>query len=142
MGCEYRIGSDLGCKAYTSSSVANGFDRAAIERIVGKLIGERRRRSNFLGSELFADPAWDLLLALTLEQSREHRISVSGLCERVDVPPTTALRWIAKMAHRGLFVLREDVTDKRRKFIELSAETYAMMVAYCSTGKDALPLAA
>lgn len=121
---------------------AASLDRAGVEHVVKTLISERRRRITFFPGELFADPAWDILLVLTLAEARYHRLSVSKVCDRVDVPTTTTLRWINILMEAGLLVRRDDVNDKRRKFIELTPHAYVTMAAYCSTTALQLPLAA
>ena len=101
-------------------------DRDCVELIVKRLISERRQRGTFFPGELFADPAWELLLALTLAQAQGRRTSITTLCNQVEIPASTALRWIAKLTDQGLFIRRDDETDKRRKFIELSPHAYAV----------------
>lgn len=114
-------------------------DRGCVELIVKRLISERRQRGTFFPGELFADPAWELLLALTLAQAQGRRTSITTLCNQVEIPASTALRWIAKLTDQGLFIRRDDETDKRRKFIELSPHAYATMVAYCTMAPAATP---
>jgi DNA-binding MarR family transcriptional regulator len=121
---------------------SNSTDCALVEHIVKKLIAERRRRYSFFPEGLFADPAWEILLTLTLAESRHQRLSVSRLCSRVDVPPTTTLRWIGKLTEEGLLLRRDDLHDKRRKYIELSPDAFAMMGAFCATAEAATALAA
>ncbi len=77
-------------------------------------------RSRFFDSELFADPAWDILLDLTVARVEHTREFVTSLCIASGVPPTTALRWIAQMRETGLVERVEDETDKRRAFITLT----------------------
>ena len=105
-------------------------DRAVVEARVSCIIRERRERSAFFPNRLFADPAWEILLALTLAQSRQHRLDITKLCQRVDVPPTTALRWINALVDEGLLVRLADVNDLRRKYVELSPEAWAKMGEY------------
>lgn len=124
----------------TSDSLLN---RSLVERKVRSLISERRMRSSYFGDSLFADPAWDILLLLTCATARDHRLSVSSVCSCAGVPHTTALRWITRLTEEGHLVRREDPTDRRRTYIELSAETYAAMQAYCLKAAPASsPLAA
>lgn len=111
-----------------------------VERVIKKLINERRKRYTYFPGELFADPAWDILLVLTLAEARYQRLTVTRICERVDVPPTTTLRWLNKLTEEGLLVRRDDLHDRRRKYIELSPTASSLMVAYCSTAD--VPLAA
>lgn len=80
----------------------------------------RARRGKFFGDDLFADPAWDMILDLAAASGRNERVSVTSLCLASGVPPTTALRWIGILVDRGIFVRVEDEIDRRRSFVELS----------------------
>ncbi|MGP1352045.1 MAG: winged helix DNA-binding protein [Parasphingopyxis sp.] len=84
------------------------------------MIRMRRLRERFFDRDLFADPAWDMLLDLMAARLEGRQVAVSSLCIAAAVPPTTALRWIRTMTDRGLFVRRSDPRDGRRVFIELS----------------------
>jgi DNA-binding MarR family transcriptional regulator len=89
------------------------------------MIRARRLRSSFLPADLFADPAWDMLLDLLQAEIVQHRVPVSSLCIAAAVPATTALRWIKSMTERGLLVQRDDPHDGRRLFIEMAPTTSA-----------------
>src|SRR3546814_11460790 len=59
------------------------------------LIRCRRLRDRYFDGDLFADPAWDMLLDLYLAAERNTRpVSISSLCIASAVPAPTALRWI------------------------------------------------
>ena len=77
-------------------------------------------RARYFDEELFADPAWDMLLDLLQAEIAQLRVPVSSLCIAAAVPATTALRWIKTMTDAGLFLRRADPHDGRRVFIELS----------------------
>ena len=98
--------------------------------VVRSVIRARRLRARFFAEELFADPAWDMLLDLTQAELAQHRVPVSSLCIAAAVPATTALRWIKSMTDSGLFVRRADPHDGRRVFVELSPGASAAMRAY------------
>jgi hypothetical protein len=98
--------------------------------VVRSMIRARRLRDHFFRSEMFADPAWDMLLDLMAARVEGHKVAVSSLCIAAAVPPTTALRWIRTLCDQGLFVRVADPEDGRRVFIELSDETAARMEAY------------
>lgn len=115
---------------------------AELEKIALDIRAERRHRYVLFGQHLFADPAWDILLVLTIAGCRQRRMTVSKLCDEVDAPMTTALRWIANMTDEGLLVRLEDRTDKRRKFLELSPDAMRKMAQYCSTRANPRALAA
>lgn len=94
------------------------------------IIRLRRLRDRFFEVELFADPAWDMLLDLMAARAEGGQVAVSSLCIAAAVPPTTALRWIRTMTENGLFVRHADPADGRRIFIELSDEAAAAMGNY------------
>jgi DNA-binding MarR family transcriptional regulator len=100
---------------------------AAMVRNILKL---RRRRESFFDSNLFADPAWDILLDLYAAKLESKKVSVSSLCIAASVPPTTALRWISTMTEDGQLMREHDPDDARRVFIRLSDSTEESLRAY------------
>ncbi|HEX8261749.1 MAG TPA: MarR family winged helix-turn-helix transcriptional regulator [Allosphingosinicella sp.] len=107
---------------------------------IRSIIRARRLRDHFFQGELFADPAWDMLLDLMAARVERQRVAVSSLCIAAAVPPTTALRWIKTLCDQGLFVRVADPEDGRRVFIELSVETATMMEAYLRSAQRLAPL--
>ncbi len=108
-------------------------------RLVRRIIAQRQLRARYFDGELFADPAWDMLLDLAAARAEHTRVSVSSLCIASGVPHTTALRWIGQMTEIGLFVRLEDEVDRRRAFIALSDMAADGMARYfAELGDDAL----
>ena len=99
-------------------------------RFVRQIIRQRQARARFFDGELFADPAWDMLLDLTAARVEHKRVSVTSLCIASGVSPTTALRWIAQMTQAGLFERVEDEADRRRVFIALSDKAADAIARY------------
>lgn len=99
-------------------------------RLVRRIIRQRQLRARFFDGDLFADPAWDMLLDLTAARAEHVRVSVTSLCIASGVPPTTALRWINQMIEAGLFERIEDDTDRRRAFIALTDRAADAMARY------------
>jgi len=97
---------------------------------VRQVIRARRVRARYFDEELFADPAWDMLLDLLQAEIAQHRVPVSSLCIAAAVPATTALRWIKTMTDGGLFKRRADPHDGRRVFVELSSNASNAMHRY------------
>jgi DNA-binding MarR family transcriptional regulator len=97
---------------------------------VRSVIRARRLRGRFFEEDLFADPAWDMLLDLLQAEIAQLRVPVSSLCIAAAVPATTALRWLKTMTDKGIFVRRADPHDGRRVFVELSRETSVAMRRY------------
>ncbi|MHA6768751.1 winged helix DNA-binding protein [Sphingobium ummariense] len=89
---------------------------------VRDLLRARRMRADFLPGDLFADPAWDMMLDLLAARLEHERVSVSSLCIAAAVPPTTALRWIRTLTEQGLVERQNDPRDGRRVFISLTEE--------------------
>ena len=110
-------------------------------RLVRRIIRQRQLRARFFEGELFADPAWDILLDLAAARAEHKRVSVTSLCIASGVPPTTALRWIAQMTDAGLLERIEDESDRRRAFIALSpraADAIARYFAELGRGAERL----
>ncbi len=97
---------------------------------VRSVIRARRLRSRYFPEELFADPAWDMLLDLLQAEIAQLRVPVSSLCIAAAVPATTALRWLKTMVDYGLFVRRADPHDGRRVFVELAPDTSQALKRY------------
>lgn len=94
------------------------------------IIRARRLRDQFFRGDLFADPAWDMLLDLMAARLEKNRVAVSSLCIAAAVPATTALRWIKALTDRGLLLRSADPQDGRRVYIELSDDTARALGAY------------
>jgi DNA-binding MarR family transcriptional regulator len=102
---------------------------------VRSLLRLRRMRGSYFSSDLFADPAWDMLLDLMAAQLEGEKVAVSSLCIAAAVPATTALRWIKTMCDHGLFDRHADPLDGRRIFIALSPGAAKAMTGYLSAAK-------
>ncbi|MGQ3286994.1 MarR family transcriptional regulator [Sphingopyxis sp. BE249] len=89
-------------------------------KAVRRMLRQRRMREQYFPADLFADPAWDMLLDLYAAWLERQPVSVSSLCIAAAVPATTALRWIKTMTDAGLFLREDDPHDGRRIFIALA----------------------
>jgi DNA-binding transcriptional ArsR family regulator len=101
------------------------------------LIGARRARERLFGDGLFADPAWDMLLALFVADAEGEPLSVSQLCGASGVPHTTALRWIESLARAGLIVRAPDARDARRTLISLHSDAREKVRQVLARGQPA-----
>lgn len=109
----------------------DGPPMTAVERAQA-LYELRRARALFFGSDadLFAEPAWDMLLDLFIARGRGHNLSISDTCVGAEVPPTTGLRWIGLLETRGLVERVRDSHDGRRCFLRLTPSGYETMRLY------------
>ena len=103
------------------ASIAQGIYRA------------RRKRARHFPAELFADPAWDMLLDLFVSSVAGTSVSTTSLCIAADVPHSTCLRWIALLKDHGLVSRHRVPEDKRLFLITLTAKGYRLM-------REALPV--
>jgi hypothetical protein len=107
---------------------------------VRAIIRARRLRDQYFGNELFADPAWDILLDLFAARLEKKKVAVSSLCIAAAVPPTTALRWIKTLTDLALVVRAADPQDGRRVYIELAPKTAASVEACLKAALRISPL--
>jgi DNA-binding transcriptional ArsR family regulator len=99
-------------------------------RLVRRILQARQMRSRYFDHDLFADPAWDMLLDLTASEAEYGRVSVTSLCIASGVPPTTALRWISALGDAGLVQRHQDPVDARRTFVSLTSMGVSAISSY------------
>jgi hypothetical protein len=111
-------------------------DKPVDPALVRRLLRLRRDRDRWLPAEIFADPAWDMLLDLLAAQLEGKRVPVSSLCIAAAVPTTTALRWVRGLTEAGLFERRVDPDDARRAHISLSPDAAAGVLGWLRAFSD------
>lgn len=133
--------ADPGDRLVRGASVRGARPALPDPRLVRRIIRQRQLRARFFESDLFSDPAWDMLLDLTAARAEHLRVSVTSLCIASAVPPTTALRWINQMIDMGLMQRLSDETDRRRAFIALTDKAADAMARYfADLGNSAVKL--
>lgn len=80
----------------------------------------RRLRGLLFPENVFADPAWDMLLDLFACKLEGNRVCISDACMAASVPTTTALRWVNRLEQLGLVERLSDPEDSRRVYVELT----------------------
>ena len=106
---------------------------------VRNVIRARRLRARYFPEELFADPAWDMLLDLLQAEIAQLRVPVSSLCIAAAVPATTALRWLKTLVSQGVFIRRPDPHDGRRVYVELAPDaSHALRRYFAEVGQIAV----
>lgn len=114
-----RVSEALGAAIRTV--LAGDREVTAPARFVRAEIKARAARGQVFDTDLFRDPAWDMLLDLYDAHAQGRVTSVSSLCIAAQVPATTGLRYIAAMEKEGFVTRHRDETDHRRVLIEPSA---------------------
>lgn len=95
---------------------------------IRQIIRLRRMRERHFGSDLFADPAWDILLDLMAAHLEDKRVTVTSVCAAAAVPPATALRWLKALTVKGIVLRATDPSNRRRVYLSLSDETRHAMI--------------
>ena len=80
------------------------------------------QRSKTLGDIVKTDATWNMLAELLRSRITRRRISVTSLCLASRGPVTSALRRLDQLLADGLVTYHLDPQDRRRKYIELTAE--------------------
>lgn len=106
-----------------NSPLRESWDAADAELMITKaseIYRARRRRKRFFATDLFGEPAWDLLLDLFISRLKKKRISVTSACSAADVPSTTALRWLGVLEEAHLIERFDSETDQRVTWVQLT----------------------
>lgn len=111
---------------------AQSLDSEQIVTTLRRLIRSRRLRERYFPEARFGEPAWDILLDLSLAWFEDKALSVSSVCIASGVPMSTAMRWINEMVEAGMIERWVDPTDARRNLVRIAPETRGAMLRYLS----------
>lgn len=87
----------------------------------------RRARASVFGTDLFSDPAWDIILELYAAKLGARATLASDLCRATDAPASTTMRWIAVLENRGLVTTEATATEPAKLFVNLTADGASRM---------------
>ncbi|WP_454278420.1 hypothetical protein [Sphingomonas sp. Marseille-Q8236] len=91
---------------------------------IGRVIRFAREGvGQFFDASLFADPAFDMLLFVFLEEEAGRPVETSACYRASGVPRTTAVRWINMLISLGMFESAPHPTDRRLALLSLSEST-------------------
>ena len=124
-----RLSAEVGPGVFAHSGGSASGPEVSADAVMA-VIRARRLRAHYFTEEIFADPAWDILLDLLHAELMHQRVAVSSVCAAAAVPPTTALRWLSTLVDKGLVRREADPHDRRRVFVELSSEASAALRRY------------
>lgn len=93
-------------------------DRSVLAAVASSMRRARVRRNEIVGTDLFRDPAWDMLLELFAAHESGKRLTQNSLCHASGVPESTALRMIHRLEESGLIERAEPRGDRRSCFIK------------------------
>ncbi|MDQ1232334.1 hypothetical protein [Sphingomonas sp. SORGH_AS_0879] len=91
---------------------------------IGRVVRSAREGiGRFFDASLFADPAFDMLLFVFLEEEAGRPVETSACYRASGVPRTTAVRWINMLVSLGMFESAPHPTDRRLALLSLSEQT-------------------
>ena len=90
----------------------------------------RREREKTFGANLFADPAWDLLLYLFLALDDSRGVTVTEACYAAAVPISRALRCVGHLVDRKLILRVANPKDRRAAHLYLTNAGSEKMTAF------------
>jgi len=103
---------------------------AEAAEILARIIRARRRREELLSAELFADPAWDILLLLYLGRLTGLAVPAADVALPPSVPESTRDRWFGKLEEDGWIRRTPDPENAGAVRLELSARGAAAMQSW------------
>ena len=105
-------------------------DSELLRKDAARLLATRKLRNQLFDTNLFGEPAWDILLSLYVIHNERRRLSIRNLAQFCDLPLTTTQRWLDFLTQRELIARLPSPTDHRVVFIELSDTGRARMDNY------------
>lgn len=96
----------------------------------------RKARRRYFPTDLFHEPAWEMLVALFIIYDTDQSMNVKALVSCSDAPATTSQRWIDHLHKSGLIDRVTDPIDRRRIDISLSEQGHEAMMRYLSDIAD------
>ena len=79
-----------------------GNDRSA--NLAKAITDFRHARSKILSSEMFGEPAWELLLELFVADAGGHRLTGVEVSQRCNIAPSVLSRWLRYLSKSGLII--------------------------------------
>jgi hypothetical protein len=100
-------------------------------QVAKRIFQERRMRSDYFGdSDLFREPAWDILLHLFLGQANDRGVQLESVPIASGLPASSALRWLEVLESKGLVFAYRDDDSSGQVFLRLSAKGHLEMTRY------------
>lgn len=95
--------------------------------IARKIYSARRIRDNIFKSDIFSEPAWDILLGMYIAHAEMRQSTVKSVYLASCVAMTTALRWTKNLEERNLIMSVKSSRDKRVRLLELTPKAISKL---------------
>jgi hypothetical protein len=103
--------------------ITNSNEPAILLKSVTWLIRARRDRACYLPQDLFAEPAWDILLELFRGFLANEQVPVSSACMAAGVPASTGQRWLRILENQAMVLRSGDPRNAGKAFVVLAPAT-------------------
>jgi CheY-like chemotaxis protein len=107
-----------------------GAAKAADPAFIRRLLRNEAKRRQLGNGALFGDPAWDMLLDLTIARLEGRHVSVSSACIASGAPTTTALRLVNRLVSESILCRIPDEKDGRRDFLVIDPAIEEPLINY------------
>ncbi|MBK2451716.1 MarR family transcriptional regulator [Escherichia coli] len=97
--------------------------QALVRRAMAIVATRAKRNALFASEDIFADPAWDILLHIYIASHGKRETSIKCASIAAKVPTSTAQRVIGRLVKLKLLKRSIDPNDTRRSFLTLEPET-------------------
>lgn len=97
--------------------------QALVRRAMAIVATRAKRNALFASDDIFADPAWDILLHIYIASHGKRETSIKCASIAAKVPTSTAQRVIRRLVKLKLLKRSIDPNDTRRSFLTLEPET-------------------
>ena len=105
--------------------------RAQLVQAALRELNVRRHRAEIFPRAMFGEPAWEILLLLYIEDQGQ-RLNIRGICGCLDVPMSSALRWLGYLQKAQLVRRELSPTDQRVIIARLTSKAIAALDLYFS----------
>jgi hypothetical protein len=112
---------------YEGRGYNRGLSDDKLAMVARSIYRTRQQRVQYFGSDLFSEPAWDMLLDLFMARVRGARISTTSLCIAGSAPFATGQRWIRQLEDHGLLRRFRAADDSRLRLVEITPKAYQLM---------------
>jgi Fic family protein len=99
-------------------------------KLAERIYRARRDRERVFDDEIFADPAWDLLLDLFVRSSRNEQVSISSACHAASVPEATALRYLKALTEKNYVERISHPNDRRSTTLKMTPLGSNLMIEW------------
>lgn len=111
-------------------------DSSFLSRIARDELFWRSKRRKFVDLEIYGEAAWSILLDLYINRVLGKNTSVTSACIASEVPPTTALRYIALLEAEGLVISTGAENDHRVRWLKLTPLAVSAVERYLVAKAD------